>query len=138
VVEISVPPLRERRGDIPLLATHLLVRASRAMHRSRPVLSDAAAAALQRHSWPGNVRELENCLTRALVVAGGDVIHPSHLFLTDPGVPIQGRPQTLDEVDRAHIEHVMAATGGKKAEASRLLGVSRPRLDRLLKRFGLD
>jgi DNA-binding NtrC family response regulator len=138
VVEISVPPLRARRGDIPLLARHLLARASRAMHRSLPVLSDAAADALERHSWPGNVRELENCLTRALVVAGGDVIHPSHLFLTDPGAVVPGRLQTLDEVERAHVEHVMAATGGKKAEAARLLGVSRPRLDRLLKRYGLD
>jgi DNA-binding NtrC family response regulator len=138
VVEISVPALRERRGDIPLLARHLLTRASRAMHRSLPVLSEAAAAALQRHSWPGNVRELENCLTRALVVAGGDVIHPSHLFLSDPGAAVHGRLQTLDEVERAHVENVMAATGGKKAEAARLLAVSRPRLDRLLKRFGLD
>jgi transcriptional regulator with GAF, ATPase, and Fis domain len=72
------------------------------------------------------------------VVAGGDVIHPSHLFLSDPGAAVHGRLQTLDEVDRAHVEHVMAATGGKKAEAARLLAVSRPRLDRLLKRFGLD
>jgi DNA-binding NtrC family response regulator len=131
VVEITIPPLRERREDIPLLVQHLLRRAAQALHRKSPVLSAEAGALLSAHSWPGNVRELENCLTHALVLARGDVIRPEHILL---GSATGGRDAllpTLDEVERAHVERVMLAAAGRKSEAARRLGITRPRLDRL-------
>jgi DNA-binding NtrC family response regulator len=138
VLEIAVPALRDRQADIPALAEHLLVAASRAMHRATPVLSSDALAVLTHRSWPGNVRELENCLTGALVIARGDVIRPEHVMLaaTTPGT--NGKLQSLDEVERAHVERVMAAVGGRKSDAARTLDVSRPRLDRLLAKHGLS
>jgi DNA-binding NtrC family response regulator len=138
VVEIAIPPLRERTADIPVLAHHLLRVASQALHRPIPVLSPEALDVLMHYDWPGNVRELENCLTHALVLARGDVIRPEHLMIgTIPGAEPAALP-TMDEVERAHVERVLAATGGRKAEAARTLGVSRPRLDRMLARHGLQ
>jgi len=138
VVEIVVPPLRDRPGDLPLLARALLHRASAALGRPAPVLAPDALAALVRHSWPGNVRELENCLTRALVVASGEVIRAEHVVLGVPtGSDAPGRVSTLEEMEREHVIRALAATRGHKARAAQLLGVSRPRLDRLLAKHGL-
>ena len=85
VMEIRVPALRDRMATFPCSPRHLLRRASDTLHRSVPVLSDEALAALTSYEWPGNVRELENTLTRALVVARGDVIRAEHLTLASPG-----------------------------------------------------
>ena len=138
VVEIVVPPLRDRPGDLPLLARALLHRASAALGRPAPVLASDALAALARHSWPGNVRELENCLTRALVVASGDVIRADHVVLGVPAASdAPGHVATLEEMEREHVIRALAATRGHKARAAQLLGVSRPRLDRLLAKHGL-
>jgi DNA-binding NtrC family response regulator len=137
VVEITVPPLRERRSDIQALAAHLLRAASEALHRRAAVLSDDALSMLLAHEWPGNVRELENCLTHALVLARGDVIRREHILLGHLGEGGTSPLATLDSVEREHVERVMAAVGGRKAEAARTLGVSRPRLDRLLDKYGL-
>jgi DNA-binding NtrC family response regulator len=137
VVEIVLPPLRERLGDVPLLAEHLLRRAAAAAGRGAPVLSEAAQAALLRHAWPGNVRELENCLTRALLMAPGDVIRPEHLALEAGAGDAPVGLVALAEVERRHVERVLAATGGHKTRAAEILGVSRPRLDRLIEKHGL-
>ena len=77
VVEITVPPLRDRLDDLPTLAEHLVRRTAEDLHRTPPLISKEAMNTLLRHDWPGNVRELENALTRALVLATGDVIRPS-------------------------------------------------------------
>ena len=142
VVELLVPPLRERRSDVPLLAEHLIARVSRALGRTPPVLAPAALAALKAHGWPGNVRELENCLTRAVVLATGSVIHPEHLLLGTSGeqtpVDATGRLVSLTALEREHVARVLAATQGHKARAAEVLGVSRPRLDRLIRRHNLD
>jgi DNA-binding NtrC family response regulator len=138
VVEICVPPLRERGADIPVLAHHLLRLTSASLHRAAPVLSDGALALLTHYSWPGNVRELENCLTHALVLARGDVIRPEHIMLAASPAGVDGRLPSLDDIEREHVERVMAMTGGRKSEAARTLGVSRPRLDRLLAKYGLS
>ena len=138
VVEVVVPPLRERPGDLPLLARALLHRASAALGRPTPTLAPDALAALARHPWPGNVRELENCLTRALVVASGEVIRADHVVLGVPAASdAPGHVPTLEEMEREHVIRALAATRGHKARAAQLLGVSRPRLDRLLAKHGL-
>ncbi len=137
VVEIVVPPLRERAGDLPLLAATLVRRAAAAVGRPEPVLAPDALAALARHAWPGNVRELENCLTRAVVVASGDVIRAEHLVLGGAAPEGPAKLGTLDDVERDHVLRVLAATRGHKARAAQILGISRPRLDRILARHGI-
>jgi DNA-binding NtrC family response regulator len=138
VVEIVVPPLRERAGDLPLLAATLVRRAAAAVGRPEPVLAPDALAAVARHAWPGNVRELENCLTRAVVVASGDVIRAEHLVLGGGAAPEgSGKLGTLDDVERDHVLRVLAATRGHKARAAQILGISRPRLDRILARHDI-
>src|SRR3546814_4753324 len=77
VIELDVPPLHERTGDLPLLADAILMRLAHAMKRSTPKLSADALAALEVYPFPGNVRELENILERALALADGDAIHRS-------------------------------------------------------------
>jgi two-component system NtrC family response regulator len=84
------------------------------------------------------VRELENCLTRAVVVASGDVIRAEHLVLGGAAPEGPAKLGTLDEMERDHVLRVLAATRGHKARAAQILGISRPRLDRILARHRLD
>ncbi len=136
VVELALPPLRERPGDIPLLAGHLLARASESAGRPTPRISSEAMERLVAHTWPGNVRELENCLARAAVMATGDVIRPEHLALVPGGAPASPDRvfSTLDEIEYEHVTRVLEATGGNKSRAAEILGISRPRLRRILDR----
>ena len=138
VVEIVLPPLRDRAGDLPLLASTLVRRAAAAVGRPEPVLAPDALAALARHAWPGNVRELENCLTRAVVVASGDVIRAEHLVLGAATPDVSAKLGTLDEMEREHVLRVLTATRGHKARAAQILGISRPRLDRILARYDIS
>jgi DNA-binding NtrC family response regulator len=84
------------------------------------------------------VRELENCLTRAVVTATGDVIRPQQLALGPPLTEARPRLTTLETVEREHVAHVLRAMKGHKARTAKVLGVSRPRLDRLIKKYALD
>jgi DNA-binding NtrC family response regulator len=138
VMEIAVPPLRERMEDLPTLAEHLVRRASETLHHTAPVISREALDALQQHRWPGNVRELENCLTRAVVLATGGVIRPEHLALGATPSESPAHLPTLEDLEREHAARVLAATGGHKARAAQILGVSRPRLNRLMEKYGLE
>jgi len=138
VVEITVPPLRERMSDVPILAEHLVKRAAGILHREPPVLSGEASDALLFHTWPGNVRELENCLTRAVVVSTGDVIRPEHLAIGPVPPESPARLVPLDEVEKEHVARVLAAAGGHKTRTAEILGISRPRLARLIEKYELE
>ncbi|GMV06304.1 MAG: sigma-54-dependent Fis family transcriptional regulator [Gemmatimonadota bacterium] len=138
VLEIVLPPLRERMGDVPVLVDHFVRKATSAAGLSPKGLTDSAVQALLAHDWPGNVRELENCLTRAVLTSPGDVIHPEHLALRPAGSPEEGTLPTLGEAERRHVASVLAFTGGNKSEAARILDISRPRLDRLIKKYGVE
>jgi DNA-binding NtrC family response regulator len=139
VLEIRLPPLRERRDDIPDLAEHLIRRVSTMLGRAQPpVLSREATEVLACRDWPGNVRELDNCLTRAVVLATGGVIRPEHLTTDSAPAAAPGPVPTLAEVERRHVVHVLELTGGHKARAATMLGVSRPRLNRLMQVYGLE
>ncbi len=138
VVEIVLPPLRERRGDIPLLATELIRRIGLASSAATVVLSSDALARLMEHDWPGNVRELENCLARASIVASGGVIRPEHISIASPRDAAAPSIASLNEVEKEHVRRTLAATGGHKARTAEILGVSRPRLNRLLEKYGLE
>ena len=137
VVEIRVPPLRERPADVPLLAEHLLARAAAATGDRALVLAPQSVESLMSHDWPGNVRELENTLMRAAVLATGDVVRPEHIEVgTMPGAD-PPRLISLEELEREHVARVLEATGGHKSRTAEILGVSRPRLDRMIERHGL-
>jgi DNA-binding NtrC family response regulator len=150
VVEITVPPLRERRGDIPLLAQHLLARIGRNLHKDVRIISDQAMTLLMNYAWPGNVRELENSLTQALVLARGPVVTPEVLSLgrgdegRDPAagtptpMPRAAADQRLDTVERDHVAEVLRRVKGHKRRAVEILGISRPRLDRIIAKYGLE
>ena len=138
VVEIVVPPLRERLVDLPALAEHLVRCAAEEFHRRLPVMSREASDLLHRHDWPGNVRELENTLTRAVVVVTGDVIRPEHLALAQRSDQPPDQLPSLAEVERRHIARVLEATQDNKTRAAEILAVSRPRLNRLLARYRLE
>ena len=137
VVEITIPPLRDRCGDIPLLAEHMLRRASAALDRPPVVLSPDALERLVAHGWPGNVRELENCLMRAVVVASGGVVRPEHLSMSSPGHVGETPVLSLVELEKLHVARVLEISGGHKGRAADVLGVSRPRLNRLIEKYGL-
>jgi len=137
VVEIRVPPLRERMGDVPLLAEHLLERAALATGGRSLLLARESREILLTHDWPGNVRELENTLTRAAVLATGDVIRPEHIEVGAAPESEPARMVTLEEMEREHVARVLEATGGHKSRTAEILGISRPRLDRMIERYGL-
>jgi len=139
VVEITVPPLRERRADIPLLVDHLVRKACRELHVDVRVVPDEVMAAIVAYDWPGNVRELENALTRAVVLARGPAIRLEDLALGEGigGTEPQPEDESLAAVERAHIARILRRTGGNKREAARVLRISRSRLDRLLKKYEL-
>jgi DNA-binding NtrC family response regulator len=138
VVEVDIPPLRDRPADIPPLAEHLTRRAAASLGMTPPVLSAAALARLMEHSWPGNVRELENCLKRAVVIASGSVIRPEHLSLTAPRAKQANPLSSLEDVEREQVVRVLAATANHKGRAAEILGVSRPRLRRLMEKYEIE
>ena len=138
VIEIDIPPLRERPDDIRGLAEHLVRRVSRSLRRDPPALADDALAALVSYEWPGNVRELENCLARAVVAATGASIGAEHLSLGRDRSRESSDLGSLEEAEQHHLKRVLKAVDGRKTRASEILGVSRTRLDRLIKKHGLE
>ena len=120
VVEIRVPPLRERRGDIPALAKHLMTRLAEEIHADVRGITDAALRELAAYDWPGNVRELEHALTRAMVACRGPVVDAEDLSLgtRNPEVQPDSRPDDdrLASVEANHIQRILNRTGGNKRQ----------------------
>jgi two-component system response regulator AtoC len=138
VVEVELPPLRERTADIPLLARHLVRKASEKLHREEPTLPAETIGTLLECDWPGNVRELENCLTRAIALATGGVIRPHHFGLEAATRSGAGTFRSIDEVQEEHVRRVLTGVDGNKARAARILGVSKPRLYRMLEKYEIE
>jgi DNA-binding NtrC family response regulator len=143
VVEIHVPPLRERAGDISVLVEGLLAKIATDLAKPIRYVTPAALARLAAYAWPGNVRELENTLTRAVVLAKTDVLDETLLHLGPASTGYQGAASepdelgTLRELERRHIIRVLASTDGNKRRACAILDISRPTLDRKLEEYGL-
>jgi two-component system, NtrC family, response regulator HydG len=143
VIAVPIPPLRDRRDDIPLLAEHFLQRYAARNNRQLSGFSRAAAEALARHDWPGNVRELLHAIEAAMVVCEGDEILPEHL---SPGIrgngraptPGNGGVPTLRALERAHIERVLRETQGHRSHAAKLLGISERNLYRKIRAHRLE
>ncbi len=140
VVTITLPPLRERRDDIPLLAEELLSRLAVEMNRQVDGISGEAMARLLGHDWPGNVRELRNVLERGIVVSSGPLLRVENLDFGEP-TGTKGnatrRPLTLEEVERRHIEEVLELAGDNVTQAARILEIDRATLYSKIKRWGL-
>jgi transcriptional regulator with PAS, ATPase and Fis domain len=140
VIEIRLPPLRERREDIPLLVEAFLKKCAEASHKEVRGMNEAALALLIDHAWPGNVRELENVIERAVTLARGEKIIPEDLPSAIQGV--RGERRVIDEsaerilplqeVEKAYILRILEKTGGNKYQAAQALGIDRKTLYRKL------
>jgi two-component system NtrC family response regulator len=152
VLEVRIPPLRERTEDIPLLAAHLLGRLAAKNRRPEPRISPRFFEALSRYPWPGNVRELENALERALILSRTDTLRPDDLppQIANPGAaPRPGGPlsaaapaapptsHSLEEAERHALQAALDAHAGHRQKTADALGVSRRTLQYKLKKFGL-
>jgi DNA-binding NtrC family response regulator len=139
VVELALPPLRERGEDVLLLAQHFLWRVTAATHTRVVGFTPAAARMLLRYDWPGNVRELQNAIEAAVAVARFDHIRDTELprRLHQSLAPMDGL-LPLEQVERTHISRVMQLVNGNKAEASRILGITRKTLYRKLQQHDID
>jgi len=146
VVSIHLPPLRERREDIPALARHFLQKYGEANGKAIGGIAPETMARLEAYSWPGNVRELENAIERAVAVSSHPILLPDDLplHLASPAAPAVAAEApgpleflTLDALTRRHIARVLAAVGGNKKRAAEILGVDRRTLYRMLERYAL-
>ena len=143
---LYVPPLRERREDIPRLARDLCDRIATDIGRAEVRLSEAAVAALQAYAWPGNVRELRNTLERAVLLSTGGTVEPADLrFLlastADRGVsldpPAESEDLTLEEAEKRHIERALRREAGRVDAAAERLGVPRSSLYKRIRALGI-
>ncbi len=138
VVEIFLPPLRDRREDIPDLVGYLLEKINRELRKNVRKVPFEVMRLLQDLPWKGNVRELENALTRAVILAKGDVILKENLPLGIPDKrPFPSELMPLSEVEKLYIQQVLEATQGSKIRTSEILGISRPTLDKKIREYGL-
>ena len=138
VVIITLPPLRERKEDIPLLANHFLQKFAEENHKSISHISPEALEILLRYSWPGNVRELEHTIERAVIFS----IHPMILTEDRPikmpeevkglEIPMPEKPLSLKELEKRYVLKVLQETGGNKKKASEILGIDRDTLYRIM------
>ncbi|HXM48792.1 MAG TPA: sigma-54 dependent transcriptional regulator [Pyrinomonadaceae bacterium] len=151
VINIQLPPLRERREDIPLLAAHFL-RKHTPRNQSPPQLDETALSYLDHYAWPGNVRELENALERAVTLNQSGPITavdlPRKIFepqtqaapltQSDEFAPLFAGLPPIEEIQRRYLLHVLAATDGNRKRAAEILGINRKTLYRMAARFGIE
>ncbi len=149
VFPLVIPPLRDRREDIPLLVEHFLAMYSREVKKEGLALSSEAVEVMKHHPWTGNIRELQNCIERAVILCDGREILPEHIGLrvlarsAEEGVPARGSLQEASSaasraVEAKMIEKVLRETGGNKTRAAEILQVSYKTLLTKIKDYGLD
>jgi two-component system response regulator HydG len=145
VISIHLPPLRQRRDDIPILAEHFLQRIAGLRHEPAKRLAPATVEVLQEYQWPGNVRELENALERAVILTAGDQISldvlPERVTQRKAEPLVSARTPTnptLEAVERAYIMWVLQSEGGNKSRAAEVLGIDPSTLYRKLSRYGVE
>jgi len=138
VFAINIPPLRERKEDTPLLAAHFLEKFARQMNRPPQRLAPETLDLLMRYDWPGNVRELENAIERALLMRReGDLKPEDFPFQLHPAGPAVATGQRLEDIEKAHIERVLAETRWNLSKAARILDIDRTTLYNKIRKYGL-
>jgi transcriptional regulator with GAF, ATPase, and Fis domain len=167
VVELHLPPLRERRDDIPVLVRHFITKAAQRFHKKELCVTPSAMKALEQHYWPGNVRELENVIQRAMVLAEGHTLELSHLpallrnaaedavlpkpgqrsspvvFQEGPprecesGPPVSSYEEEMKHFKRNLVLRTLRENGWSKAESARALGLARGYLHRLINQLNI-
>jgi transcriptional regulator with PAS, ATPase and Fis domain len=135
VFTIHLPALRDRHGDVPLLATHFLDKYSKQMNRKFTGFDRSALDLLIAHHWPGNVRELENIVERAVVVGHEPLVRPADLALTRS--PEGADDLTIEAIERRHIIRVLEDFAWNQTQASKALGIDRVTLYHKIRRYGL-
>ena len=137
-VEIPLPPLRDRREDIPVLAAHFLSQYAQRYRKRLAGFEPAALQLLQEHPWPGNVRELDHAVERAALMAQGSLVKPADLGLR-PGSesPARLEDMSLEDVERLLIKKTLARFEGNARRAAEALGLSRSAFYRRLEKYGL-
>ena len=137
-VEVRVPPLRERSGDIPLLANHFLQHYAEHYRKPQPSLSSAARDKLERYAWPGNVRELQHAVERAVILSEEPTLSADAFTLAAPP-PAQSPPETstLDENERLFIQQALQKHQGNVTQTAKALGITRTALYRRLDKYDL-
>ncbi len=145
VIAIPVPPLRERRTDIPLLVEYFVDQFAERSSSARVSVTPAATEWLQNQQWPGNVRELENAIERAIVLASGTSLDVPDFEQGAPAsLHTRGTAAAADEMislgalERVHIERVLSACEGQKTKASAILGINRTTLWKKLRTYGME
>jgi Nif-specific regulatory protein len=141
VVEITVPPLRDRKADVPALAEHFLKRFVRETGRRIRGFTPTAMKKLTDHDWPGNVRELRNAIERAVALGTGPQLDANDIWLSslDPPTPPAAKfePVSLDELEKRHILQTLQHTDWNKSQTATILGIERSTLDRKIKGYDL-
>jgi two-component system response regulator HydG len=142
VVLIQMPPLRERKSDIPLLVNHFLEKYNVKVRKNIRGISPEAMDLLVRHDWPGNVRELENTVERLVVLSNGPYLEPADLVFAgtvlSPAAASGSSPSSLRDLERDHILETLQRCHGHKSEAARALGIDRKTLREKLRRYNID
>lgn len=139
-VEVNIPPLRERKGDVVILAEHFLKQFAHKYKKDFNAITDEAIHKLQAHPWPGNVRELCHLMERAVIMGKNPVYKPQDFILKAPRSNAQSQKFTsykLDDIERKVIEEVMRLCNGNMSKVAKELGISRAALYRRLEKFGL-
>ena len=143
VIPVTIPPLRERAEDIPILIEYFIQRYCERVSRPPKEITPEALETLVKYTWPGNVRELENTIERAILLSRADKLDvsdfPERLLKAEPQViqPMEPVNPTLESIEKAYIHYVLTQTDGKKAEAARILGIDSSTLYRKLDRYNL-
>ncbi|NQT79976.1 MAG: sigma-54-dependent Fis family transcriptional regulator [Candidatus Aminicenantes bacterium] len=139
VVEIVLPPLRERKEDIPDLVAYLCEKINRELRKNVRKVPPEVMKILVNLSWKGNVRELENALTRAIILAKGDVVLEENLPIETGEKRLFSKELVpLREVEKKYMQHVLKETKGNKTRTSQILQITRPTLDKKIKEYELD
>jgi two-component system, NtrC family, response regulator HydG len=152
VVRVDVPPLRDRRDDIPLLAEHFLERYSAAVRKDIRGLAHEVLDAFMRYDWPGNVRELEHAIERATIVCRGAEIRLEHIpeeivaprsaaardSARHPSAPRGESPDELDPLNRDRIQRILEQTGWNVAKSAKIIGVARNTLYSRIRKYGIE
>ncbi|PYV43880.1 MAG: sigma-54-dependent Fis family transcriptional regulator [Acidobacteria bacterium] len=144
VIQIDVPPLRERREDIPLLVDYLIHKLNRELNKRISRIQSRALQSLVSRDWPGNIRQLENVLRRAVVHSHGEVLLEESLaesvgdILKSDTDPASSPIKLLDEVEKEHILNALKFAQGNRGKVCELLGISRPTLQRKIRKYDIE